>query len=260
MGICFACTILNNFGVDSLAGFGTTWRRLGGGAADECVSSIRRQDTTHKINNLWFTAEDLENKNSTIYIYGAYLDDRRYLLGEQYIRVFSVSTVSDAVLSLVSCQLWTNNILHPVVVTATVDTIGRGLRTMGLMYMERLYSCPVPPGIRPSHMSLSFGKCMNATTTVPVVYPEREQKQEFGVCVATAYGKLNPRRLVEWIEFNKILGVSEFNVYNSSVNSAALKVFEYYRNESVVRVFQSSPPMKHWCVWCQKLAHYLQSQ
>ena len=153
------------------------------------------------------------------------------------------------------CQVWYGNYSDPLVSKAMSEDTGRGLNFQRVHYQERLYSCEIPqiPDMYPRFVSLNTKKCGQSAMLVPVTIPEKQQVYEIGVCVVVAYGNLKPTPLVEWVELNKILGVSEINVYNSRVNSEARAVFDYYSERGVMKVRKAAPSVDSWCKWCQKL-------
>jgi len=54
------------------------------------------------------------------------------------------------------------------------------------------------------------------------------QKERLAVCVPVAYGHIDPVKLIEWFEFQRILGVSLVGVYLlSNFSESAEKVFRY---------------------------------
>ena len=55
-----------------------------------------------------------------------------------------------------------------------------------------------------------------------------------GVCVKAIWGHINSQRLVEWIEFNRILGISKFILYDTTITGSARSVLEYYQSLGVV--------------------------
>lgn len=56
-------------------------------------------------------------------------------------------------------------------------------------------------------------------------------------CTGTSFGVLDRVRLVEWIEANRIFGVTLFNVYDGgNANDAARRVLEHYTELGVLHV------------------------
>ena len=216
-----------------------------------CTSNACHRDIITR-NELWQVVHNPLIKEEEIAIFGAYLDDRPNIGENKTIRVFTASTVTKH--TRIFCQLWYFHLSSPIVVVSEAAKLGRGLTYKGHQYYEWLYSCPLPQmSSIPTNVSLAFSKNDKSTTLVEIIVPEREEVHEFGVCVAVSYGKLDPYHLVEWIELNRILGVGEFNLYDSHLNQEAIKVLQYYSDLGVVKLHKSTPAVDNWCHWCQKL-------
>ena len=65
---------------------------------------------------------------------------------------------------------------------------------------------------------------------MPVEVPVREvMTKPLAVCMQIAYEWVEPVRLVEWLEFQRLLGVSLIGVYLASdISSSTEKVLRYY--------------------------------
>src|SRR6218665_3968188 len=67
---------------------------------------------------------------------------------------------------------------------------------------------------------------------MPVEYPAKPLvPQDFAVCVPVAFGNINPYRLIEWAEMQKILGVSLVGIYHFSIGKAGRNVSRHFANE-----------------------------
>jgi len=64
---------------------------------------------------------------------------------------------------------------------------------------------------------------------MPVELPARPpQKEPLAVCVHVAYGHIEPLKLIEWLEFQRLLGVSLVGVHlMSDFSKSAERVFRY---------------------------------
>ncbi len=208
-------------------------------------------------NNVWHFFNSVEH-GTMIFVYGAYLDSRKMNDSGSHIRMFGVTVTTANTLDLI-CQIRNRENLLAVVAAEAVS-IGVGLLYQGNKYQEMLYSCPV---------SIHCTRCL---TDVSIVFQESETPQTIipiqharaslngtvpsvGVCVATAYGILNPVHLIEWFEFYRLLGVIEFNVYASAINEEALRVFRHYENLGILRLSHVRPPMKDRCTACHRVAN-----
>ncbi len=203
-----------------------------------------------------------------ISVYTAFYDDRPDINAGPTVRVFGVSSARKD--RMVYCQIWLSDAKHPHVVPADITVIGRGAHFKGVKYYEYLYVCPVTISHSiPKYISLAFQVCDQSTVFLPVIQPKILNStgnvtshqhgsppflHEFGICVAVAYNDIDPLRIVEWVEFNKLLGVTEINIYNSSVSKRAMSIFEHYAREGIVTIHSAPPPIPSQEYWPRKLA------
>jgi hypothetical protein len=81
---------------------------------------------------------------------------------------------------------------------------------------------------------------------VPIYTPVRSNwRHEFGVCVAIAFDSINIKEFIEWFEFQKMLGVGEVNIYNGTITSESVELFNMYK-PSGLRVFNMPPPKPYY--------------
>lgn len=81
-----------------------------------------------------------------------------------------------------------------------------------------MHVCKLPDSVIPAHVSLSIDECPHgsgrSSDKLPVTSALGSVPDGFGVCVQTPlYGKLNMQSIYEFIEVNKLLGVSRFTIY-----------------------------------------------
>ncbi|ELU14601.1 hypothetical protein CAPTEDRAFT_211036 [Capitella teleta] len=220
-----------------------------GRLAKTCVQ--RREMDSFVRNDVWYVMTNSERRLE-VCVFSAFLDDRDE--HQMWLRLLSVSNTQPN--AVVFCQVWYAGVKHPVVSVAEVLDTGRGADRLGTHHQERLYSCALPVvSLAPRYVSLAFDQCQTATASVTVQRPQVAQDQvSIGVCVAVAYGRIEPRDLVEWIEFNRVLGVGEINVYSSRPNHEAIAVFSHYNQSDILRWQTVFPPVRDSCLWCHKLS------
>ena len=190
--------------------------------------------------------------------WGAFLDSRPEL-GNGVVRIFAVSESHKD--KTVFCRVWSHKsdtqATYLVITEAQARITGRGYRRSKVQYYEYLYTCLVPkPGLSPHAVSLAFERCENSTINLPVIMLEKPEKypHQYGVCVPVAYNSIDPARIIEWVELNRILGVTEINIYNSNLMSDTLAVLKYFENEGIVKIHNAPPPILSWDYWPRKLA------
>jgi len=111
-----------------------------------------------------------------------------------------------------------------------------GMDLHGRPVREYIYACPLGYGSDkwPTSLSIVTGSQLNTVRAhgrraMPVEVPDRPRRRErLAVCVHAAYGHIDPVRLIEWFEFQRILGVSLVGVYlMSNFSQSAETVFRY---------------------------------
>jgi hypothetical protein len=96
----------------------------------------------------------------------------------------------------------------------------------------------------------------NLTTLLPVVPPPSRRQtssadstgssarwqHEFSVCVAVSFGSLPPDEVIEWVEANRMFGVTKFNIYDAKINdSRTLDVLKFYVRLGLVEINELPP-------------------
>ena len=112
--------------------------------------------------------------------------------------------------------------------------IGRGYPLYSITVKEYVYTCPL--GYRDSWpISLSIStdpqrRYFSQLAFMPVEVPTRDgTTKPLAVCMQIAYEWIDSVRLVEWLEFQRILGVALIGVYLASdISPATEKVLRYY--------------------------------
>jgi Glycosyltransferase family 92 len=186
----------------------------------------------------------LETSEQHLAMYSAYFDDRPALGVTSWLRIFGVTNNTNGTFY---CHLWFDGCQSPYVVEASLNGMGRatGYVINEITYVQYLFSCRLPghePA--PSHVSLVFmNQCSVSSTYLPVERPIRsEPEHEFGVCVAIAFGHVPLAEFVEWIELHRMLGVTEFNIYDAGMVNMST-VFDYYAKLGLLKVHSMPPPV-----------------
>ena len=136
-------------------------------------------------------------------------------------------------------QVWYEGLDHPVIADLEIRQNGRGHPIGGVKYEQLYYSCPLTTGeVVPTHVSIVEEPCSPADNYMKVTRPYRgPYLHEFGICVPVAYGYIDPYRIVEWVELQKILGVTEINIYPGDLDKRSISVLQHYEQEGIVRLF-----------------------
>ena len=88
------------------------------------------------------------------------------------------------------------------------------------------------------HTTVRSRNVTGASVFMPVEVPRRGGvNNSVAVCVQAVFGKLDPRRLVEWFEMQRLLGVSIVGVYSTPLTHPdTLKVLDHYANTSLAEL------------------------
>ena len=174
-----------------------------------------------------------------IYVYSAIYDNRTAGGNNPFIRILAIGRT---VIRLF-CHFWFPDGVISVQAKITVN--GAGHRIDGVLFKQYYFSCLLPLGFPfiPTHVSLAVRQCGNLTNKIQIVTPENPpQKHDFGICVPITYWYLDPYRIVEWIEMNKLFGVTEINVYTCNLSELTKKVLRYFQSEGIVKMHDIPPP------------------
>ena len=113
-------------------------------------------------------------------------------------------------------------------------SIGNGYPLYNITVREYVYTCPlVYHDLWPISLSISIDpqrRYFPWSATMPVEVPTSDgTERPLAVCMQVAYEWVDPVRLVEWFEFQRLLGVSLINVYLASdINPLTEKALRYY--------------------------------
>ena len=237
------------------------------------VSNLQKSNTTncsfHKtkpntphIHNLWHVTQLSEQR--LVYATKSYYDDRPLAKNGPFIRMVVVSGTNVSSYMKTNdmyCHVWMHGKETPFVVKALVTKFMQIVREEinGTRWMNTYISCPLSNGLlesnmsgNTSHVSLTDALCRNASTFIPVIYPQKpkEFEQEVGMCFGsgTLYGSFNDEIvpwLIEWFESVRMFGINEFNINNGTLQASdkAKKLLDNYQKEGVLNLIQLPPPL-----------------
>ena len=184
-------------------------------------------------------------KGKRIVLLSAHFDNRSFDKPE--IHVYAVNNFWHDINDSMYCRIWKNNTLSTI--TKAIITKLSWKPVNGTHYVKHIYDCLVSFDFKLyiEICSLNNTFCSNKAH---VIYSKQTSKPEhlFGVCVRVSYGSLPDTEadsIIEWFEFNRLLGVSEFNIYNASLQLGPKiqNVFGYYVKEDILRIHQMPSPV-----------------
>ena len=201
----------------------------------ECRDTTRPQRVNPLVYGKWHHHKtDLHH----IYMYSAFFDERQ---DNGYYPSIRVLAVGETIKEDIYCQVWYPDMKNPVVKKVKIKKNGGGHELNGTWYEQYYFVCHLDTSYPiPRHVSIVSRPCEKAFNSVPIYLPIRAPRQhEFGVCVPVSFWSVDPHRLVEWIEANRILGVTEINVYHVNMSQETLGILRHFEvNDTIMRLHE----------------------
>ncbi|XP_059469042.1 uncharacterized protein LOC132192872 [Neocloeon triangulifer] len=209
-----------------------------------------------KFANLYWQVQQMPTFNSTFYLFGAYLDERKLALKDTrpVVRILTLSTTFLNSSRSAFCQFWYSSGNEPAMSKVTSFNYAWKVEWGGMAtapVYPYLVTCPIPPEYGdkvPDSVSLVQRKCDKATNNIRVVFnplPKDEKKKDFAVCVKGLYLSNNPAaalRLAEWTELVKILGAQKIIFFQYNAHSNVARVLDHYQRVDNVEVIPITMP------------------
>lgn len=210
-----------------------------------CPAAINPTATSTNIrrDGLWYNMSDDQMR---MYAYSAIYDDRLSLLSEPVIRVIVISDPVHRWNVRPYCVLRRDDAVTVVRTKEKPKPIGWGWPMNKKAAREYVLTCPTVGGIVPHSVSITsnpnIDEVCSSTITVPVTVPKKpEKKRDFAICMQVSFGHIDPVRIIEWIELQKILGVSLIGIYDLKLSEASLNVLRHYSDEGLVDLRKTEP-------------------
>lgn len=141
----------------------------------------------------------------------------------------------------------------------TIQTIGTRLRSRNDWYYVGKSKQEVKQficgnvlqarGLKPIAVTISLNrKCPgDHSKYVKVIYPKKEPGEQIGVCAKLIYGEIEASTLVEWFEYQRLMGVSKIISYTQDLNVHAMSVLDYYQRIGLCEHYPFDVPMLGNC-------------
>ncbi len=195
------------------------------------------------------------DNHTHFYMYSAFWDDRDELMVDPVIRITSMI--------LTSKETRYDQIDKEVLTRLRCASVCRGDYNTEISPVQSTVSIAIHPDRQNIDRRLVMCKptrCRDYVTLTLDPVPENPSREwilqnmlpvetfqrptapvALGACVSVMYGTIDPYRLVEWMEMMKLLGVKKVVAYNQSVDPAASRVLNHYRNQGYVDIWQMDP-------------------
>ncbi len=205
-----------------------------------CLTRKRSEKNFPLHKSVWHTLNDDSIEIMDMYIFSAIYDDREAGGAAPFVRILAVGTN----VKTLYCHIWYTSILHPFTTIANIKSNGRGHTVEGQYFAQYFFSCPLPAtgnDIIPSHVTVATNQCGEVTNMIPVSVPVKENTTNVGICVPVTFWHVDPYRIIEWVEMNKLFGVQEINVYTCNVSDITMKIFKYFQSTGIHKIHNMPP-------------------
>ena len=191
-----------------------------------------------------------------LYAYSAFYDDRPSLApGRPLIRIVAITKDLDE---------WKNKLRLPnqvlrcrlryadgrfEVVDLDADQskpVGVGWPVNDDFLREYILACPLPASKGDDEIPTALSFLVHPANETPAAFVpiERPEKPDktlgFGVCVQIAYNHLEPLRIIEWLEMQRLLGVSKVSVYDFNLDKTSVDLLCHYVADGLVELRKSN--------------------
>ncbi|KAL8624961.1 hypothetical protein ACOMHN_039848 [Nucella lapillus] len=185
-------------------------------------------------------------------LYSAYHDDRSTF--RSYVRLMTIMEKAKGKDTLLLCHFHSPSHALSKITEARAYEM---CENHAMRFRGYIFSCPVPQALEraptmPYNLSVSLPDDGHSHSPVPVpvqpVTPPsllKEQGSEnvyhqfkytYSLCVSPLFGKVSGRRLVEFLELTRLLGVQQVFLYDFSVSAVIRRLLRFYQEKGWVTV------------------------
>ncbi len=210
-------------------------------SSHRCENTRRPRDVLHILYDKWHV---FRSPLHEVYVYSVFYDER---IDNGLFPSLRLLAVARTVKNNTYCQVWYPSMTQPVVKEAKLHKNGGGHKLNKTHYEQYYFTCGLDTSYPiPNYVSLVAGPCDKADNYIAIYVPIRAPfKHDFAICVPVAFNTVNPYRLTEWLEVNKILGVTEINIYHVAMSNETLRILEYYEKTGLVKLHHI-PSVPHY--------------
>ena len=189
------------------------------------------------------------------YVYSAIYDDRKKF-GIAHVALIGIADTSKFNINNIKCRMLFSDNKGGLDSSTSygLQALTKDFNKDGVQVSAFVIWCPLQghgANRKPTEVILKLlsNNTIVDLSTRQVEYPDKpEEKQSLGVCVSAIYSPmskydkpLDPRNIIEWIEMQRILGVIHFSIYIHSIETAVLRVLQYYANLGILTIRSIGP-------------------
>lgn len=211
-----------------------------------------------KWNNTYWQMDNTE----TLFLLSAYADTR---LPQHFVRINgmidSKKLAKPSVTDLLApyCMLWYDESQFELAQATSIYTETGISKKLPVQYYSYLFTCAFNK-FRPSYVSLTYDPITRPTNALQVIYNDIS-KPEVGNFVVCRPGLYYPntnvaRKLTEWIEIHRVLGVNKFFFYVYEITTGTQLLLDYYKKRGVVDFVHATLPGRKSRYWNENTGLY----
>eukprot|EP00106_Octopus_bimaculoides_P021013 XP_014788455.1 PREDICTED: uncharacterized protein LOC106882325 isoform X2 [Octopus bimaculoides] len=179
--------------------------------------------------------------NEIVYLYKVFYDDRDSHWGRKYLQILAVGPKINKTIYV---NLWFGkDVTSKSVSSCSITKNGLDTNITSNIYLQYFFSCEIKDNKIPKYVSLYFDNCTPRSNLLHVEVPERKRKHKFAICIETSYGHIDPSVIIEFVEYNKLMGVTSISVYPSIISTNNRKVFQQYEKEGIISISETPSPL-----------------
>lgn len=200
-----------------------------------------RNEEVNKLNKLLSNKDYFQLPGYEIFLYSAFLDI--HVDNVNIIRIFGIQNRTQP--RNLSCAIEVDNKLMYLKVEY-IRPVYSSWPTNKTIYQAYYYGFHVPrvvvPGIQKSKLHLLQCSISSfSSVTIPYDIVGKQQLQpEIALCLRALWGNVNKLRIIEWIEFNLLLGIHHMTFYSTIKDWEVNRILDFYENKGVLTVKRGS--------------------
>ena len=200
--------------------------------------------------------QELDLGKTRLYLHKAHFDDRVHVKHTPIVRIYAVLE-GLRVQKELYCYLWYDSDPHLVIVKKhSIFNLSSNKKIFTInhhQYTQHLISCKGLDSRKPHSISITRSDCATPTTRLPVLYARTlsQTPHNFAVCTVPQYGSMQDSDVaffVEWMELNRLFGVTEINIYNSTLKLSprSQRAYQYYKDSGLLNIEQHQTPIERY--------------
>ena len=233
---------------------------LGTASKSVCGISELKQNVQRNCISQWLDAETKENITNSgsinvlpgfqkvdyaqdLWIYSVFYEYMNPASQSPGLRAIGLTSVNQTSFDTTECP--TFHLTFPDGKTMSVRGREEKLRFDGrwseenVEYANIVLECDLPCGIQPKYVSFSWPNNSTWSKNFEVTYPNLSRRRNLTMCYGVLHGYFSDYdAILQNIEYNRMMGVEHFYIYNQSVSVGVEAVLQFYIRHGILSVLQ----------------------